>query len=128
MQTYLVNFKWYKSEVYCANLVKSNDKETIDRYYSHHEIIGIKEASESDVEIANEKGMPVVNLLSYDERALLRAEKIGVCEYEVKNNLMIYLSYYGREGFYKVVHNLDNGKETRTHQKTTSKKYNYFVG
>lgn len=64
----------------------------------------------------------------YENLALLRAEYIGVCNYKVKGNKMIYLSYFGSEGFVKVTHNLDTGKETRKHQNTTKLEYNYFCG
>ena len=64
----------------------------------------------------------------YEHEALIRAEKIGVYEYEVKGNKMIYISYFGSEGFYKVTHNLDTHEETRKHQDTTKKAYNYFCG
>lgn len=73
---------------------------------------------------------------NYEEMALIRAEKIGVYEYKVTDNLMIYYSFFGSEGFYKVTHNLDNGKETRKHIKAKKPKaewyekghYNYFCG
>lgn len=62
--------------------------------------------------------------------ALCHAEKIGVMEYEVdtRKKLMTYISFYGNEGFYKVIHNLITHEETRTPQKSTRKPYNYFVG
>lgn len=65
---------------------------------------------------------------AYEDKALSRAEHIGVYEYKVKGNKMVYISYFGSEGFYKVVHNLDTGEETRTHQNTTKLPYNYFCG
>lgn len=64
----------------------------------------------------------------YNNLALLRAEHIGVCEYKVKGNKMVYISYFGSEGFVKVVHNLDTGEEKRTSQNTTKLPYNYFCG
>lgn len=66
--------------------------------------------------------------LDYDTLGLLRAELTGVYEYKVKGNKMIYISYFGSEGFYKVTHNLDTGEETRKHQATTKQAYNYFCG
>lgn len=64
----------------------------------------------------------------YDFLALIRACKIGVYEYKVKGNKMIYISYFGSEGFYKVTHNLDTGEELRKYQRTTKLPYNYFCG
>lgn len=64
----------------------------------------------------------------YEHLALLRAEDIGVYSYKVKGNKMIYISYFGREGFYRVTHNLDTHEETRRHQQTTKEEYNYFCG
>lgn len=64
----------------------------------------------------------------YEHLATCRAEKIGVYDYEVKGNKMIYLSYFGYEGFYKVTHNLDTDTETRRHQASTKKSYNYYCG
>lgn len=64
----------------------------------------------------------------FEHSALCRAEKIGVTHYEVRGSKMIYISYFGSEGFYKVTHDLLSGAETRRHQASTKKSYNYFCG
>lgn len=64
----------------------------------------------------------------YRHMALRHAENIGVYAYEVRGHKMIYISYFGREGFYKVERNLDTNAEKRTHQASTKKEYNYFCG
>lgn len=50
-------------------------------------------------DLVDEKGF-------WEWKALCRAEDIGVMEYEVNTvkRTMSYISYYGREGFYKVIH------------------------
>lgn len=65
---------------------------------------------------------------NYEDMALIWAEHIGVYSYQVKGNILEYISYYGSEGFYKVRHNLDTMEETRKHQASTKKEYNYFCG
>lgn len=69
-------------------------------------------------------------MTNFELLAIQRAEKIGVINYEVneKKGTMSYISYFGKEGFYKVVRNLLTGEETRTPQKSTKKPYNYFCG
>lgn len=64
----------------------------------------------------------------YVQTALCYAEKIGIYHFEVRGSKIIYISYYGSEGFYKVTRDLLSGKETRKHQASTKKKYNYFCG
>ena len=66
--------------------------------------------------------------VSYEKKALLHAEQYGIYSYTVKGNKMRWISYFGREGFYNVVLDLDTGKEIRKHQKSTTKEYNYFCG
>ena len=48
---------------------------------------------------------------SYHRKALARAEKIGVYEYEVNGKYMEYWSFYGSEGWYFVRFDLDEDKE-----------------
>lgn len=66
----------------------------------------------------------------WEWKALCHAEDIGVYSYTTnpKKRTMTYYSYFGSEGFYKVVHHLDSGFETRTHLNSTKHEYNYFVG
>jgi len=47
----------------------------------------------------------------YEEKALKYAEKIGVYEYNVNKRFMEYWSFYGSEGWYFVVYDLDKEKE-----------------
>ena len=83
----------------------------------------------------------------YEEKALRRADKYGIYSYEVKGRYMQYISYFGSEGFIRVVHDLETEEETRTHlayvwyrggygmvgRKPNTKwfrehRYNYFTG
>lgn len=75
--------------------------------------------------------------MAYNDLALRRAERIGVIEYAVKGNKMVYYSYYGGEGFYKVEHNLDTNAESRKPLSDSYcrsakwrklNRYNYFCG
>lgn len=47
----------------------------------------------------------------YKQKALLRAEKIGVYEYTVIGKYMQYWSFFGREGFIFVRYDLEEEKE-----------------
>lgn len=66
--------------------------------------------------------------MTYEDKALLHAEQIGIYSYTVKGNKMRWYSYFGREGIYKVTLDLDTMDETRVHQNTTKHEYNYFCG
>ena len=75
-----------------------------------------------------------------NDTVLRYCEKYGIYEvYSVKGNVMTYYSYFGNEGFVKVIKNLKTGKEVRKtlRYKKTPKflktpegytRYNYFVG
>lgn len=86
-------------------------------------ILGILYPQTRKEDLVDEKGF-------WEWKALCRAEDIGVMEYEVNTakRTMSYISYYGREGFYKVIHHLDTGFEERTQQASTKKHYNYYCG
>ena len=73
------------------------------------------------------------------DQALAFCEKYGIYEiYSEKGNTITYYSYFGSEGFIKVVRNLKTGKEIRKplrYQKIpkflkgkNGLRYNYFVG
>jgi len=51
------------------------------------------------------------SLKSYEEKALERAEEIGVIEYKVNGRYMEYWSFFGSEGFYFIRHDLYLGKD-----------------
>ena len=73
------------------------------------------------------------------EAVLEFCEKYGIYElYKEKGNVITYYSYFGDEGFYKIIQNVKTGKEIRKHlrYKKCPKflrgeygvRYNYFVG
>lgn len=73
------------------------------------------------------------------DKAIQYCEEHGIYEvFKQIGNVITYYSYFGREGFYRVEHNLKTGKETRTNlrYKKTPKfligklgtRYNYFCG
>ena len=47
----------------------------------------------------------------YEQRALKRAESIGIYEYKVNGKYMEYWSFFGSEGWYFVRHDLDEGMD-----------------
>ena len=47
----------------------------------------------------------------YEQKAVERAEKIGVYEFEVNGKYMEYWSFFGSEGWYFVRHDLDQGRD-----------------
>ena len=50
--------------------------------------------------------------MTYREKALKRAEEIGVCEYKVNGRYMEYWSFFGiGEGWYFIRHDLKKGKD-----------------
>lgn len=71
---------------------------------------------------------------------LAYCEKYGIYElYSEKGNVIIYYSYYGKEGFVRVYKNVKTGREVRRvlrYRKTPKFlktedgciKYNYFIG
>ena len=74
-----------------------------------------------------------------NDSTIIYCENHGIYEiYKEKGNIITYYSYFGNEGFYKVVVNVKTKKETRKHlryKKVPSfligeygTKYNYFVG
>ncbi|WP_341323431.1 hypothetical protein NSQ62_08125 [Solibacillus sp. FSL H8-0523] len=50
---------------------------------------------------------------NYESKALQYAEKYGIIEYTVRNNLMTYIEVLAIEGIYKATVNLDTMEETR---------------
>ena len=77
----------------------------------------------------------------FDTYAVLNyCETYGIYElHSEKGNVITYYSFFGNEGFYKVVKNVKTGREVRKHlrYKKTPKflltedgctKYNYFTG
>ncbi len=51
-------------------------------------------------------------MTDYNEKALRRAEQIGVYEYNVNGHLMEYLSFFGQnEGWYYIVYDLEADTE-----------------
>lgn len=73
------------------------------------------------------------------DKNLAYCEKYGIYVYKEKGNILTYYSYFGAEGFYKVIKNVKTGKETRKHLRYKKPpqflhtlegdvKYNYFVG
>lgn len=63
MKTYYsVTFKWYNSDIYCANIVYADTEDSIKEKYSEYEECFINKCSEDEVEIAKCKGMPIVEL------------------------------------------------------------------
>ena len=49
--------------------------------------------------------------MTNEQKAIARAEKIGVYEYKVNGKYMEYWSFYGSEGWYFVRYDLEEGKE-----------------
>ena len=50
--------------------------------------------------------------MDYKQKALLRAEQIGVSEYSVNSHIMEYLSFFGQEeGWIYVVYDLETDTE-----------------
>lgn len=50
--------------------------------------------------------------MSYEDKALRRAEDIGVMEYRVNGRYMEYWTFFGKyEGWYFIRHDLDSGKD-----------------
>lgn len=75
-----------------------------------------------------------------NQDVILYCEKHGIYElYGVRGNVITYYSYFGNDGFYKIIKNIKTGKEIRKSLRykkvpkflLTSEghlKYNYFVG
>lgn len=74
------------------------------------------------------------------DKIICYCEQYGIYEiYKTKGNTITYYSYFGSEGFYKVVVNVKTGRETRKHLRYTkppkflltesgATRYNYFTG
>ena len=55
-------------------------------------------------------------MIKLSKKALKYCEEHGIYEvYSERGNVITYYSYYGNEGFYKVVKNIKTGKEIRKH-------------
>ena len=52
----------YSESVYCANIVIAFNEEDVKEHYNRYSWFDIQPASEYDLECANRKGMPIVNL------------------------------------------------------------------
>lgn len=75
-----------------------------------------------------------------NQDVILYCEKHGIYElYDIKGNIITYYSYFGTDGFYKIIKNIKTGKEIRKslRYKKVPKflltpegylKYNYFAG
>lgn len=78
----------------------------------------------------------------YENKAIRHAEKIGVYEFKVHGNVMEYLSFFSGEGWYYIIYDLDEEKETYRElafpwngftpywlkTETGADRYNYCVG
>ena len=57
---YNVSFK-YSDSIYCANIAKAECAEDVSAHYEKYEWYSVSEASESQVESAKRRGMPIIN-------------------------------------------------------------------
>ena len=76
----------------------------------------------------------------WEQVAIRHCEKYGIYEiYKQHHNRLIYYSFFGSEGFYRIEKDLMSGEEKRTHlryKKTPAflltkegyTRYNYFTG
>lgn len=58
---YFVIFKW-DDTVYCSNIVHASDVKDIEKKYSKYGWHHIREVEYGELEIAKEKGMPIIEL------------------------------------------------------------------
>ncbi len=49
--------------------------------------------------------------MDYEQKALIRAEKIGIYEYSVNGHIMEYISFFGEEGWWYIVYDLEDDRE-----------------
>lgn len=62
-KAYNVTFRWSaESNTYCSNIAIAEDIEDIKVHYAEHEIISISEANNSDIDEANRKGKPIIEV------------------------------------------------------------------
>lgn len=60
---YKITFQ-YAENIYCTNIVASQNKEDAMEHYRDYRVIGIKEATDYDLKEAERKGMPFIDLTS----------------------------------------------------------------
>ena len=62
-QFYLVSFKWYDSDIYCANIVHAGNEQAVRDYYSSkYGWCAVYVAKDEDLLKACERGMPIIEL------------------------------------------------------------------
>lgn len=60
-QYYKVSFK-YSESVYCSNIAHAESREDVEAHYSRYEWVSVEEAAAYEVETAQRKGMPIVEV------------------------------------------------------------------
>lgn len=100
---YLVSFQ-YSETIYCTNIAAAEDINDVREHYSKYKWFDIKEASESEIESAKRKGMPVIEIEPEERKSL----------YDLTDNL----KYSDRDGYILV-----DGKPYQ-YEMTLSQKYN----
>lgn len=68
MNNYRVTFK-YSETTYCTNIVKADSEAIATAHYTAqgYEVVAIREATASDIEEANKKGMPIITVETPEE-------------------------------------------------------------
>jgi len=61
MKSYRVSFQ-YSERTYCTNIVKATNENIIHEEYSKYKWHDMRLATESDIEEATRKGMPIITL------------------------------------------------------------------
>ncbi len=59
---YKVSFQ-YSESTYCSNIVIASNEDDVREHYNSYSWFDIQPASEYDLECANRKGMPIINLV-----------------------------------------------------------------
>ena len=61
-QAYKVTFRWYDSDTFCTNICIAESEDSARAEYSKYKDVTLVKASESQVELAKKKGMPIVEV------------------------------------------------------------------
>jgi len=89
MKFYKVSFQ-YSETVFCSNIAEAANAADVEKHYSKYTWVNIEEATNSEVEAAKRKGMPIVKVEHIEEDENTETEKKG--EKNMKyNNIAIQI-------------------------------------
>ena len=63
MKYYYVTFRWYDTDIYCANIAHAPSKAAVERFYTdRYGWCAVRECPPYDLQDARERGKPIIEI------------------------------------------------------------------